>query len=645
MKRDKHQEEESARRITRRAAVLGLVQAGLIGGLALRMRNLQLAQGDEFRLLAEENRINVGLIPPARGLVFDRNGAALSRNLKSYRVVLVREQTDDMRAVLSKLSLLIPLSAERREKVIEDARRTTPFVPVTVAERLSWEDVARVSVNAPSLPGIAVERGDLRQYPFGGDFAHVVGYVGRISEEEIAQDSDPLLQIPDFHIGKTGIEVKLEKELRGSAGFRRIEVNAAGRVMREIERSEGVDGGSVQITMDASLQNFVQARLDGLSAAAVAIDVSNGDILALGSMPSFDPNRFVTGISHQAYEALTSDMFRPLAGKTVQGAYPPGSTFKMVTALAALESGEVPAEETVKCEGFYDLPDRRFHCWREHGHGDMDMIAGIEESCDVYIYQIARRVGIERISKMARRLGLGEEFRLPLSAMSSGLVPNREWKLMARKERWVVGDTLNAGIGQGLVLASPLQLVIMAARLATGRKVSPRLVRAVNGVADPAPSFESLGLPEEHLRIIRRGMLDACNSKRGTAFASRIAEPSMIMAGKTGTSQVRIISEEEREEGVLSNDELPWEERDHALFVGYAPYDAPRYAVSAVVEHGGSGSSVAAPVVRDIMLRLLYGGIPPLSAYPPGQRRLAAERLGALDLRPIHRKTEGVDKA
>ncbi|WP_212525314.1 penicillin-binding protein 2 [Actibacterium sp. MT2.3-13A] len=635
MKYSPRDTEESARGITRRGLVLGGMQLAFMGGLAARMRYMQVEQADQFRLLAEENRINIRLLPPARGMIFDRNGHLVAGNEQNYRIVMVREDAGDVEEVLARVARIIRLTPEEIDRALKEIMRRSPFVPVTVADRLSWEDVAQIAVNAPALPGVAPEVGLSRIYPLAEDFAHVVGYVGPVSDYDLSriEDPDPVLQIPRFQIGKTGVEAKEELRLRGKAGTKRIEVNAVGRVIRELDREPGQPGADLQLTVDHGLQNFIEARLSGESAAAVVIDLAEGDLLSLASAPSFDPNKFVRGISVADYKALTENPYRPLANKTVQGTYPPGSTFKMVTALAALEDGQITPEETVYCPGYLEVGGRRFHCWKHGGHGHVSLEESLQQSCDVYYYEISRRVGIEKIAEMARRLGLGDRFELPLSAVAGGLTPTKEWKRENRGAEWVVGDTLNAAIGQGFVLASPLQLAVMTARLATGRSVTPRLIKSVDGVEQPSGLGAELGLSPALLAKVQRGMFSVSNSRRGTAYGSRIADDALLMAGKTGTSQVRNITAAERARGVSRNEDLPWERRDHALFVAFAPFDAPRVAVSVVVEHGGGGSSAAAPIARDIVLRALHGEVPPLSSYPQNQRREIEERLRALPLR------------
>lgn len=638
MKRPTKDTAESNRKLTRRALIVGGMQAGFMGLLALRMRYMQVEEADKFRLLAEENRVNIRLIPPARGEIFDRNGIAIAVNDPAYRITLTREDAGDVDLVLDRLQSLVSLDPEDLERARTELKRTQPFLPVTIADQVSWEDVTKIAVNAPALPGVTPEVGLTRAYPQRADFAHVVGYVGPVSDYDLSklEAPDQLLLIPRFQLGKVGVEAKLEDDLRGSAGARRVEVNHVGREMRELDRREGVQGENLQLTIDARLQAYVQARLEGESAAAVVMDTRNGDILAIGSAPSFDPNLFVRGISVADYSALTENKYRPLAAKSVQGIYPPGSTFKMVVALAALEDGLVGPEDTFYCGGHLEVSDRRFHCWKRVGHGHVNLEKALRESCDVYFYELALELGIEKITAMANKLGLGERMDIPMSAVASGLAPTKQWKMETRGQEWVIGDTVNASIGQGYVLASPLQLAVMTARIASGRAVTPRLIKKINGIEQPDGAGEPLGLNENHLRQVRRAMYAVVNSRQGTAYSSRIIADEARMAGKTGTSQVRNITAKERAAGVRSNADLPWERRDHALFVDYAPADNPRIAVALVIEHGGGGSSAAAPVARDITLQAVYEGEPPLEAYPQKDRgRIREQQKKLREFQPV----------
>ncbi len=530
---------------------------------------------------------------------------------------------------------------------MSEMRRSPPFLPVTIADRVSWEEMSRVAVNAPALPGVTPEVGLSRYYPLRQDFAHVVGYVGPISDYDLSKIDNPdqLLRIPRFQIGKVGLESKLEDNLRGRAGTKRVEVNAVGRVMRELDRREGQQGDDVQLTVDQQLQSYTQARLGEESASAVVIDCQTGDLLAVASAPTFDPNLFVEGISVAAYRELTENDHRPLAAKSVQGTYPPGSTYKIVTALAALEDGLISPEDTVWCPGHLEVSNRRFHCWKRGGHGHVGLSEALRESCDVYFYELALEVGIEKMSAMAEKLGLGIRHDLPMSGVARGLNPTRDWKETVRGKSWVIGDTVNSSIGQGFVLTSPLQLAVMTARLASGRQIDPRLVKSVNGVEQTRSESKRLVIDEKHLQQVRRGMYAVSNHRRGTAYGSRIIKDEYRLAGKTGTSQVRNITAAERAKGVTRNEDLPWDRRDHALFVNFAPFVDPRIAVAVVVEHGGGGSKAAAPIARDITLQALHGGTPPLSVYPAKDRRRIQAQQEELDRLVPEREITRRDRA
>ena len=631
-------------RTTRRGLLVGGLQLGFCGLLAWRMHHLQVEKADSFRLIADENRINIRLIPNQRGEIYDRNGVKLAGNEASYKITMVAEDAGDIRLILERLSKIIKLSPEDINRSKAELDRSAKFLPVTIVDRLERDDIAKIAVNAPMLPGINPEIGFSRTYPLGEIFAHVVGYVGPVSSRdlELREDPDPLLRIPRFQIGKVGIERELETKLRGKAGIKRVEVNALGRVMREIERKEGSKGANLKLTLDTNLQAYVRARLGTESASVVVLDCKSGEILAICSSPAYDPNKFVRGISFNDYGILRDDNHRPLASKTVQDAYPPGSTFKMVTVLAALEAGIIDHREKIRCNGHVEVSSRKFHCWKRDGHGNVDLVKSLRESCDVYYYELAQRVGIEKIAEVARVLGLGKSFNIEMSAVTSGIVPDKLWKRNARSREWVVGDTVNSSIGQGYVLSSPLQLAVMMARIATGNEILPKLIKSINGFESDAVPGE-LSLNKNNLKLIRKALFEVTNDKRGTAYHSRVLDKKSKIIGKSGTSQVRNISTVERTLGVLENKDLPWDQRDHALFVNYAPYDDPKIAVSVVVEHGGSGSTVAAPIARDITLQAIYKGTPPITAYPVEDRaRIYNQQRDLIKLMPKITKSSKV---
>lgn len=637
MRRSVKADQDIQKKLTRRILVIGGIQAAFVGVLGLRMRQMQIRDADLYRTLAEENRISLQVIAPARGKILDRFGQLLADNRPTYQITITRERAGDMGLVLKRLGVLLPITDDDILKVQAAGEKTSAFVPLTVAERVTWEQLSLVAENLPVLPGVNLETVLERTYPLGADYAHVIGYVGRVNESDLADagPDEPLLSMPGFKIGKISIERSLEPQLRGVQGTLAVEVNASGRVMRDLERTDPIAGQDVTLTLDHHLQNFTLARLGDQSAAAVVIDVRNGDILASVSAPSFDPNLFVGGISSKDYGALRDSEYRPLADKTVQGAYPPGSTVKMSLALAALEAGVVTPDESVNCPGFVEIAGRKFHCWKKGGHGRVNLQGALRESCDVFFYEMAQRVGIDGLNAMNTRLGLGVKPDLPLSGITAGLNPSRDWKLKKQGSEWRIGDTINASIGQGFVQASPMQLAVMAARIASGRQVMPRMIKPGSDIADS--DFASLGLSVQSLDLVHRGMFDVVNSDRGTAKASRIVADGQQMAGKTGSSQVFSITDAERASGVRTQDQLPWNRRDHALFTAFAPFDAPQIAVVVVVEHGGGGSTAAAPIARDVVLFHLNGSLPPIEAYPADQRgRIGTDlaRLSTLILPP-----------
>jgi penicillin-binding protein 2 len=601
-----NRENNISKLFTRRSLLWTGGQLTLFGVLAGRMYFLQVVESDKYKTLSDENRINLRLLPPPRGRILDRFGEPIAVNQLNYRVVVVAEQTGSVTETLDVLSNILPVGEADRRRIMREVQRKRRFLPVTIRDNLSWDEVSRISVNSADLPGVLIDVGSSRSYLYPEDFAHIIGYVQPPDEKDLT--GDPLLELPDFRIGKSGIERSYDLALRGRAGTSQVEVNALGRPIRELARVEGEPGHDLNLTIDLHLQKFAMEKLaKEESAAAVLMDVRNGEVLALASAPSFDPNEFNKGISGPSYRALLSNIHTPLINKAASGTYAPGSTFKMIVALAALEGGAMTPEQRVFCPGHMQFGDHKFHCWKKGGHGSVDMVDGLKYSCDVYFYEAAKRVGVDRIAQMAKRFGLGLTLGVDIPNEKAGTIPTRAWKQAVLGQPWHNGETLVAGIGQGYVTTTPLQLAVMCARIANGGfAVTPHICRQnVNGrkVDDrPEPAPPSLGLSQQMLSIVQRGMRAVVNDPRGTAFKARITDPTMAMCGKTGTSQVRRITEEERRVGLRKPEQVPWKERDHALFVGYAPADDPRYACAVIVEHGGGGSTVAAPICRDILI-------------------------------------------
>lgn len=595
---------ERIERFTRRAFIVGLLQGSFLAVLGGRLAWLQIAEGHRYKDLADNNRISVKLLSPTRGLVVDRNGIPIAVNNQNFRVQVIPEQTKNLEAVLRDLQKLINLRDEEITKLLAQAKKTPKYAPLQIRENLSWDEVSTVEVNLPDLPGLSIEVGEIRFYPMREATAHLIGYVGAANKGELASD-DPLLKIPAFKVGKTGLEKTYDQMLRGRAGAAEIEVNVIGREVRELNRKPGESGQDVTLSIDSELQKYVQdIMIQSRSASAVVMDVHTGAVYALACVPSFDPNIFSKGLRPEEWEKLTSTPGHPLNNKAVGGMYPPGSTFKMVTALAALEAGLVNRNTTYFCPGHFNLGDTRFHCWKQGGHGRVNVVQALEQSCDTYFYNIAVELGIDRITEMAKRLGLGQILGIELPEERAGLMPTRDWKRAHMGKPWQAGESIVGSIGQGYALATTLQLAVMTARLVNGGfAVKPWLAEYVGNKARHSPGeWPSIGLKQKNLDLMLEGMNDVVNGARGTAGASKITIEGMAMGGKTGTAQVKRITREERAMGI-KNEDLPWHLRHHALFVGYAPTHNPRYSCAVIVEHGVGGSKAAAPLARDILIK------------------------------------------
>jgi penicillin-binding protein 2 len=604
---------------TRRTLLLSGGMAAIFGVLAGRLYQLQIVDGNLYLTEAEDNRISERLLAPERGRIIDRFGVALASSRRNYRVLLVPEHAEEgIAPTIDALARIIPIPERNRAKLIKDAAAAKPFAPIVVAENVSWDDFARLNLDIPYLKGVEPDVGDTRDYPYTDELSHVVGYVAAVSPEEIAAEPDePLLDLPGFRIGKRGIEKAYDSVIRGHAGTQRVEVNAYGRVIRELAREPGQPGADVYLTIDRQLQQFIYQRLKDESAACAVMDVESGDVLALVSTPGFDPNAFNVGLTTQEWNALTSDDHKPLIDKPLAGAYPPGSTFKTVTALAALDEGAITPETVFHCSGAYRLGSHDFHCWKRGGHGAVDLHRGLMWSCDCYFYQVALKVGIDAIAAAARRLGMGEPLGIEIPGERGGFIPDRYWKQATYHEAWQQGETLVVGIGQGYVTATPLQLCTLAARIASGKQVSPRIVHSLGVRKEPRAAIMPIGFSDDALAAVRAGMNAAANEPGGTAFAWRILDPALAMAGKTGTAQVRVITREERLTGVKKNENLPWNLRDHALYIAYAPVVNPRYSCACIIEHGAVFSHPQVQLARDALIfaqKRDILGLPP--SYP-----------------------------
>jgi penicillin-binding protein 2 len=634
--------QQAKRLMSRRALILATGKFTLIGLLTGRLYYLQVIEADKYKTLSENNQFNIELLPPVRGRILDRKNVPLALNKDNFRIEVVSEQAKNIGETLQKLGKIIDIDDANIRRVLTEINLKRAFVPIPVIDNLSREDISQVAINTPYLPGVRIQVGRSRLYPFGENAVHLTGYVAAVSEGE--QNGDPVLELPDFRIGKTGIEKSLDKKMRGVAKQRQVEVNALGRIIRKLPGDRGKAGSDVSITIDIRLQNYITQRLakgnsipvpvddprvrvalskgqripvginpmKGVvnfdqnnqimppeSGAAVVMDVFSGEVLGLASTPGFDPNLFNDGLTARDWERLLANPRSPMTNKAITGLYSPGSTFKMIVCLAALEAGVVYEHNKFQCPGHMDLGGSRFHCWKKYGHGWVNMVEAIEQSCDVYLYELAKRLGIKRIGLMAKRFGFGEKLDIELPGESVGLVPTPSWKKSTLGENWHQGETLITSIGQGFILCTPLQLAVMTARLVNGgRAVKPRLLQTKEKLDMSGPL---LNLDPNHLKIVLEGMNRVTNGKYGTARKVLNKEATFKFGGKSGSVQVKRITLDDRLLGNVKNKDRPWEERDHAMFVGYAPLQSPRYVVSVVVEHGGGGSTMAAPIARDIL--------------------------------------------
>lgn len=590
--------------ITRRTAFLGLGVVGGYGILASRLYYLQVTKAEDYRTLSDNNRFNYNITLPSRGRILDRNGEALAINRQDYRLILIPEQVKNLDATLEKISEILPLQAKTIKRIKTDIKENASFVPILIDDHLNWKTFAALNLKTPKLPGVIPEVGEGRAYPNDGVFAHTLGYVGRADSKDVANDKDPLLRQPTFRIGKLGVESAVDKTLRGKSGKLKVEVNAVGRIVREWPEPNAAaeHGNDVWLTLDAELQRYGAELFEEDSGGLAVIDVVTGELRTLLSMPSYDGNLFVSGLTQEDMNKLNTDERRPQYNKVLSGGYPPASTFKMVVMLAALETGLVNPEDKVFCVGKLRSGNRDFHCWKRRGHGPMDMRAALKNSCDVYFYDLAQTIGIEKIAEMGRKLGLGEKFDIGISGVKSGIVPDAAWKQSKLGAAWRGGDTFNASIGQGFVLTTPLQLAVMAGRIANSEKaLQPHLI-----IGENLSEASDLGIDPSHLAYVKEAMWSVCEEPGGTAYKPNgLGIKGLEMAGKTGTGQVRGISASERRDRIRKNKELPWKLRDHSVFVGFAPYNAPRFAVACLVEHGGSGAKRAASIARAMLGRAL----------------------------------------
>jgi penicillin-binding protein 2 len=588
------QDKKLRNRFSRRALLIGAGQAGLFGLLTWRLRQLQIKESSEYRLLSDENRLNFQLVAPMRGTIYDRSGAPIARDQENLRVIVVPAFCMSLAATLDAISTVAPVSPADRDRVLRAARRQNHYFPILVSEGLSWREFALLNLLAPQLPGVQTDRASSRRYTEARAVAHVVGYVGMAGKGEI--DEDKIMRIPGFRIGKTGIEKGLDRELRGQPGTIQYEVDAHGRIVRKLGSTPSEPGNDVVLTLDRDLQAFTLDRLSGYRRASlVAIDVTTGGVLIMVSNPSFDSNDLSFKANPKSWVTLVRGVDHPLNNRAAAGLYPPGSTFKVVTALAGLTAGVITPEERITCKGAFPFGGHIFHCWKPKGHGPIALHDAIKKSCDCYFYEAVHRLGIDKLAVTGRALGLGQIFDCGLAGLKQGIMPDTAWKRATLDQPWYPGETISCGIGQGYVSATPLQLAVVVARIASGKSIVPSFICShANETQVPAAP---LPINPTYLQLVRGGMSGVVNEQEGTATRSALNLPGVLMAGKTGTAQSFSKGAKRPPTG--------WEAEPHSLFIAFAPVDAPRYAVACVVEHGGYGAQAAAPVVHDVMTELL----------------------------------------
>lgn len=592
---------EKSRVVERRTLVVIAFNLLAFAVIVARLYFLQVKEADKYKMMSDENRISTRFLVPPRGLIFDRNGEIIAKNEQDFQALMVAEQTPDIAETLKTFKQIVPLTEGEEQKIRKDLKNKRRFIPIKLKDNLSWNEVSKILLHAPDLPGVEINEGLSRYYPYADIYAHVLGYVGPVSDKD--KKDNPLYMVPGFKIGKSGLERYFDYKLQGKGGTIKLEVNAYGRVMNEIERNSGEEGQSLTLTLDARLQRAAYEAFGEESGAAVVLNVRTGEILALVSTPSFDPNLFTNGISYKHWNALLKNERTPLVNKAVSGQYSPGSTFKVVVALAALEAGVIDLNTRFNCSGGLDVGNIRFHCWRHSGHGSLNVVEALKHSCDIFFYETAMKLGIDKIHDMAVKLGMGNVLEVGLDNEKAGIIPTKAWKKARFGTYWTQGDAANSGIGQGYVLVTPLQLATMLARVVNGGyAVQPTFIKPTE---KELSKIKRLDISTKNIEIVKRGMFEVVNGTGGTAGRARFNINGAMMGGKTGTTQVRRISMKERSSGILRDEQLPWRLRNHALFIGFTPVDNPRYSVAVIVEHGSSGSGVAAPIASKILQEAL----------------------------------------
>ena len=576
----------------RRTFILFLLKLSLFSAVGWRLYNIQILDSSKYKTMSKKNQIDLEIIFPVRGKIFDRNKVLIAKNEKVYDVYLIPENTKSINNTLNALSQFIDIDFAKRRKVIELSTQVKKFEKIKIFENISWSVLEKIETNKYNLEGIFIAEDYLRVYPYKDQLSHLLGYISKPNQQELTLPF--ISKMPNLDIGKEGLEKSFNPLLVGKAGQREIEVNSNGRIIREISKVDSIRGEEVYLSIDLRIQQYAINLLKSHRAGSInVINIKNGEILCMASTPTYDPNKIIQKPNKEYWESILANSLSPLTNRSIQGLYSPGSTFKMIVAIAALKHGIINIDTTHSCTGKIGFGNRLYHCWKTNGHGKMNVTDAIKQSCDVFFYEISKKLGIDKIAEVAKDFGLGQSYDISMPNQKTGIVPNKKWKKEKIGESWYAGETLISAIGQGFVLTNPFQLAVMTSIIASnGKIVEPTIIK------DNPVNFKTNEKYSNEIKIIKKAMFQVVNENKGTAFKSRLED--IKFAGKTGTSQVRRISLSERESDDFREKEQEWKNRDHALFVGYMPYDDPKYSISVIIEHGGSGASTAAPIAKQV---------------------------------------------
>ncbi len=579
--------------LNRRSFFLYILKISLFSIVGWRLYDIQIKNSDKYKTLSKNNQIDIEVLYPLRGNILDVKNNILASNKKVYDIYLIPENTSNINKTLNQISKIINIDFVKKRKIIDLSKNVKKFEKIKIFENIDWNDLEKIETQKIDIEGIFIAQDYMRIYNYGNIFSHLLGYINKPNENELSLPF--ITNMPDLDIGKEGLEKNFNPTLVGKPGQREIEVNSSGRIIREISRVDSTNGEDLQVTLDLRLQEYALNLLNSYRAGSIVVmNIENGHVLCMASTPSYDPNKIIKKPNKEYWDTILQNELSPLTYRSVQGLYSPGSTFKMIVAIAGLYHGIINTNTKHFCNGKISLGDRLYHCWKTNGHGSMNTEGAIKESCDVFFYEISKKIGIDRIEKVAKDFGLGSIYNIPLGNQKLGIVPSKKWKKEKIGESWYPGETLISAIGQGFVLANPLQLANMTAIIASdGNIIKPKLI-----IDNEIINFDNLKKYYEAIKIVKKSMFKVVNEAKGTAFKSK--SDDIKFSGKTGTSQVRRITVAERESDDFRKKEVEWNKRDHALFVGYMPHDKPKYSISVVIEHGGSGASTAAPIAKQV---------------------------------------------